>query len=143
MGRRWRPDICEAGQFTIAGWLEPAASEGVDTFDYTLDRDPLHVSITDAVGHEIEAALLATLFVGGLCNARRKGLDLDAQARHANDTLAENADGRVPSSTGHGSGPKLRCGHRPRTTEPARSSTVGVLCLCPRGDVNTCPKLSI
>ena len=82
---------CEAGQFTLAGWLEPAASVGGDTFDYTLNGDSLHVSITDAVGHEIEAALLATLFVGGLRNARRKGLDLGAQARYANDALAEHA----------------------------------------------------
>ena len=26
---------CEAGQFTLAGWLEPASSVGGDTFDYT------------------------------------------------------------------------------------------------------------
>jgi serine phosphatase RsbU (regulator of sigma subunit) len=82
---------CEAGQFTLAGWLEPAASVGGDTFDYTLNRDSLHVSITDAVGHDVDAALLATLFVGGLRNARRKGMDLGAQARYANDALAENA----------------------------------------------------
>jgi len=82
---------CEAGQFTLAGWLEPAAAVGGDTFDYTLNRDSLHVSITDAVGHQIEAALLATLFVGGLRNARRRGLDLQEQARYANDALAENA----------------------------------------------------
>jgi serine phosphatase RsbU (regulator of sigma subunit) len=82
---------CEAGQFTLAGWLEPSASVGGDTFDYTLNRDSLHVSITDAVGHQIEAALLATLFVGGLRNARRRGLDLQEQARYANDALAEHA----------------------------------------------------
>jgi serine phosphatase RsbU (regulator of sigma subunit) len=82
---------CEAGQFTLAGWLEPAASVGGDTFDYTLNRDCLHVSITDAVGHEVEAALLATLLVGALRNARRKGLDLTAQARYANDALIDNA----------------------------------------------------
>jgi serine phosphatase RsbU (regulator of sigma subunit) len=82
---------CEAGQFTLAGWLEPAAAVGGDTFDYTLNRDSLHVSITDAVGHQVEAALLATLFVGGLRNARRRGLDLNEQARYANDALAENA----------------------------------------------------
>ena len=82
---------CEAGQFTLAGWLEPAASVGGDTFDYTLNRDALHVSITDAVGHEVEAALLATLLVGALRNARRRGLDLAAQARYANDALTDNA----------------------------------------------------
>ena len=82
---------CEAGQFTLAGWLEPASSVGGDTFDYTLDRDCLQMSITDAVGHQVAAALLATLLVGGLRNGRRKGLDLAQQARYANDCLAENA----------------------------------------------------
>ena len=46
---------CEAGQFTLAGWLEPAATVGGDTFDYALDRDSLQVSVTDAVGHEVGA----------------------------------------------------------------------------------------
>jgi hypothetical protein len=37
---------CEAGQFTLAGWLEPADAVGGDTFDYNIDRDFLQVSIT-------------------------------------------------------------------------------------------------
>jgi serine phosphatase RsbU (regulator of sigma subunit) len=82
---------CEAGQFTLAGWLEPASSVGGDTFDYTLDRDSLQVSITDAVGHQVAAALVATLLVGALRNGRRKGLDLAEQARYANDALVANA----------------------------------------------------
>jgi len=49
------------------------------------------VSITDAVGHQVAAALLATLLVGGLRNGRRAGMDLAEQARYANDSLAENA----------------------------------------------------
>ncbi|MGY1660642.1 PP2C family protein-serine/threonine phosphatase [Geodermatophilus sp. SYSU D00705] len=82
---------CEAAQFTLAGWMEPASSVGGDTFDYTLDRDVLQLSITDAVGHQVPAALLATLLVGGLRNGRRRGLDLAEQARYASDSLAENA----------------------------------------------------
>ena len=82
---------CEAGQFTLAGWLEPAGEVGGDTFDYTVDRDFLQVSITDAVGHQVAASLLATLLVGSLRNGRRKGLGLGAQAGYANDALAENA----------------------------------------------------
>ena len=82
---------CEAGQFTLAGWLEPAASVGGDTFDYNLDREALQISITDAVGHRVAASLLATLLVGALRNGRRKGLDLAAQAAYANDALAENS----------------------------------------------------
>jgi len=82
---------CEAGQFTLAGWLEPAASVGGDTFDYALDRHALQISITDAVGHQVAAALLATLFVGALRNARRKGLSLLEQADSAAAALAEHA----------------------------------------------------
>ncbi|MGY1639479.1 PP2C family protein-serine/threonine phosphatase, partial [Geodermatophilus sp. SYSU D00742] len=82
---------CEAAQFTLAGWMEPASEVGGDTFDYTLDRDALQLSVTDAVGHHVPAALLATLLVGALRNARRRGLDLLEQVRYANDALAENA----------------------------------------------------
>jgi serine phosphatase RsbU (regulator of sigma subunit) len=83
---------CEAGQFTLAGWLEPASQVGGDTFDYSLDRHTLQLSISDAVGHQVPAALVATLLVGALRNARRKGLDLTDQARYANDAVAEHAE---------------------------------------------------
>ncbi len=57
---------CEAGAFTLADWLEPAAS----AFDYSLARDVLHFSVTDAVGHGVASALTATLGVGSLRNTR-------------------------------------------------------------------------
>lgn len=91
--RRLLPEsfTCEAGQFTVAGWLEPAATIGGDTFDYALGRDELRLSITDAVGHGVESALLATLLVGSLRNGRRRGFDLARQAREANDDMAHHA----------------------------------------------------
>ena len=52
---------CEAGAFTLSAWLEPAASIGGDTFDYSLARDVLHLSVTDAMGHGVASALTATL----------------------------------------------------------------------------------
>jgi hypothetical protein len=82
---------CEAGQFTLAAWLQPAGEIGGDTFDFSLDRDALHLSMTDAMGHTMDAALLATVLVGGLRNARRRGVELAEQARLANDALAEQA----------------------------------------------------
>ncbi|MCZ2838738.1 PP2C family protein-serine/threonine phosphatase [Modestobacter sp. VKM Ac-2985] len=82
---------CEAAQFTLAGWLEPAATVGGDTFDYALDRDSLHVSVSDAVGHEVGAALLATLLVGSLRNERRRGLGLGDQTRNANDAVSSHS----------------------------------------------------
>lgn len=78
----------EAGQFTLAGWLEPAGDVGGDTFDFSLERDTLHLSMTDAMGHTLDAALLATVLVGALRNARRRGVELAEQAALAHEALA-------------------------------------------------------
>jgi serine phosphatase RsbU (regulator of sigma subunit) len=78
---------CEAGQFTLAAWLEPSGEIAGDTFDFAIERDTLHVSITDAMGHAINASMLATILVGALRNARRAGVDLGEQARLANAGL--------------------------------------------------------
>jgi len=82
---------CEAGQFTLAGWLEPAGNVGGDTFDFALERSMLHFSMTDAMGHQVAASLLATLLMGGLRNARRAGVGLAEQTRLASEGLAANA----------------------------------------------------
>lgn len=91
---------CEADSFTLAAWLEPAANIGGDTFDYSLARDLLHLSITDAVGHGIQSALTATLCVGSLRNTRRRGGTLLEQAEAANDALLDNASTGSPFATG-------------------------------------------
>jgi serine phosphatase RsbU (regulator of sigma subunit) len=83
-----RSYTCEAGQFTLAAWLEPAGDVGGDTFDFSIDRDTLHLSMTDAMGHTVNAAVLATVLVGALRNARRAGVDLGEQARSANAGLS-------------------------------------------------------
>jgi serine phosphatase RsbU (regulator of sigma subunit) len=82
---------CEAGQFMLAGWLEPAGDVGGDTFDFSLERDTLHLSMTDAMGHTLDSALLATVMVGALRNARRRGVGLAEQARMADEALSSYA----------------------------------------------------
>ena len=81
---------CEAGQFSLSGWLIPANEAGGDTFDYILDRDTLHLSITDAMGHGVEAAQLATLAVGSLRNSRRRGAGLLEMAQNVSRALADH-----------------------------------------------------
>jgi serine phosphatase RsbU (regulator of sigma subunit) len=85
------PQTCEAGAFTLAGWLEPAAGIAGDTFDFNLSRDVLHLSMTDAMGHGVAAALNATLCVGSLRNARSEGASLLEQTMVTNLALAEHA----------------------------------------------------
>jgi serine phosphatase RsbU (regulator of sigma subunit) len=81
---------CEAGQFTLAAWLEPSGDIAGDTFDFAMERDTLHLSMTDAMGHAVNASVLATVLVGALRNARRAGVALGEQARLANVGLGEH-----------------------------------------------------
>jgi serine phosphatase RsbU (regulator of sigma subunit) len=85
------PQTCEAGSFTLAGWLEPAADIAGDTFDFNLARDSLHLSLTDAMGHGVAAALTATLCVGGLRNARNAGASVQEQVTSTNLALVTHA----------------------------------------------------
>ena len=84
---------CEGGQFTLAAWLEPAGEVGGDTFDFAIERDHLYFSITDAMGHTVNASLLATLMIGGIRNGRRQDADLAKQACLADEALREHAGG--------------------------------------------------
>ncbi|MGN6130475.1 MAG: PP2C family protein-serine/threonine phosphatase [Nocardioidaceae bacterium] len=93
---------CEAGAFTLSGWLEPAADIAGDTFDYSLGRSTLYLSVTDAMGHGVEAALTATLCVGALRGSRRQGQTLVQQATSANTAVREHGtiSGREDFVTG-------------------------------------------
>lgn len=90
---RLLPDsfTCDAGPFIVAGSLEPATHVGGDTFDYTLNRTGLFLSLTDAMGHDVRAAQLASVVVAAIRNARRAGLGLVDQAEAANAAVVEHA----------------------------------------------------
>jgi serine phosphatase RsbU (regulator of sigma subunit) len=101
---------CEAGQFSLSGWLIPANEAGGDTFDSILDREILQLSITDAMGHGVQAAHLATLAVGSLRNSRRNGAGVLEMAQTASQAVAEHAGPdqfvtgqvlRIELATGH------------------------------------------
>ncbi|WP_313896105.1 PP2C family protein-serine/threonine phosphatase [Streptomyces sp. YIM 98790] len=86
---------CEAAQFAVAGALEPAATIGGDTFDYSLDRHTVQLSVTDAMGHNVAAALLATLLVSALREGRRAGAGLAEQARRAHQAVLDHGMGAM------------------------------------------------
>ncbi|WP_245657830.1 PP2C family protein-serine/threonine phosphatase [Herbidospora mongoliensis] len=89
---------CEAAQFALAGALIPASDIAGDTYDYSLDHNTLHLSITDAMGHDVDASLMATLLVNASRGARRSGVDLAEQARQIHQALLDH--GRKTFATG-------------------------------------------
>jgi serine phosphatase RsbU (regulator of sigma subunit) len=76
-----------APEYAVAGTVEPAYDVGGDTFDYAAQPEALTVSVTDAMGHGLQAALLAGLAVAALRNARRRRAGLLEQANQANRAL--------------------------------------------------------
>ena len=89
---------CEAAEFVLAAALVPADSIAGDTYDYALEYDTLHLSVTDAMGHDVDASLTATLLVNASRGARRAGTELAEQARQAHQALLDH--GRSAFATG-------------------------------------------
>lgn len=89
---------CEAEAFTLAGALVPASDIAGDTYDYSLDNGTLHLSVTDAMGHDVDASLMATLLVNASRGARRAGVDLAGQAVQVHRALLDH--GRRTFATG-------------------------------------------
>jgi len=126
----------ELPRFSIAGALEPAYDIGGDIFDYAVSAQLLTVSITDAVGHGLRAAMLSSLTVSAMRNTRRGGSTILDQTRTANRHLieqfghAEFVTGlilQLEVATGHGF--IINAGHPPPLL--LRDGAVSVLNLAP------------
>jgi serine phosphatase RsbU (regulator of sigma subunit) len=72
----------------IAAGLAPAARLGGDAFDYGINGAIAHVAIFDALGHDLDAGLLATAAVAAFRNARRSHADLAESAVRIGETIA-------------------------------------------------------
>jgi phosphoserine phosphatase RsbU/P len=92
----------------IAGALEPSHAVAGDMFDYAVDSDVAHIAITDATGHDLEAALIGALVLGAYRASRRSGQVLEdivssidaALASHAADAYATGVVAELDRSTG-------------------------------------------
>ena len=88
------PVLAHTGpDFTLAGSMEPAYDIGGDNFDYAVDANGITVSLTDAMGHGTQAALLSTLAVAAQRNARRRGHGLRQQVRAVNVAVHDHFSG--------------------------------------------------
>ncbi|MEW2359596.1 PP2C family protein-serine/threonine phosphatase [Spirillospora sp. NPDC029432] len=78
---------CAGDEFSLAGHLEPAYSIGGDGYDWSSEPDHLALTVINGAGTGIRAALLTSLTLGALRNARRSGADLSEQVSLAGDTV--------------------------------------------------------
>ena len=76
-------------RIVISGLLAPAYEVGGDAFDYALNGNIAHFAVFDAIGHGLQASLLAALAVSCYRNARRAGLGLAHTALTLDRVLSE------------------------------------------------------
>ena len=70
------PLVLKTGRMTVAGVLEPAYDVGGDCFDYALNHTVFDIGIFDAMGHGLQASLVAALAVGSYRHDRRENQPL-------------------------------------------------------------------
>ncbi|MFD3541608.1 PP2C family protein-serine/threonine phosphatase [Streptomyces sp. NPDC058662] len=81
-------------EYTLGAHLEPAYAIGGDNFDWSTTDDTLTITCTDGQGHGIDAALLTSLAVSALRNARRAGVPLGEQATLAGEAVYAQYGGK-------------------------------------------------
>ncbi|MEU4622210.1 PP2C family protein-serine/threonine phosphatase [Actinoplanes sp. NPDC023801] len=86
-------------RFLVAGQLEPAYAVRGDHFDWALDGDRLTLTVLNGDGDGVEAALLTSLAVNAMRNARRCGADIVEQAELASDAIHSRYGGSLHTAT--------------------------------------------
>ena len=74
-------------RFQLAGGLEPAYAMYGDHYDWAVTGERLTVTVLNGHGDGIEAALLTTVAVNAMRNARRSGAGIVEQAELASDAI--------------------------------------------------------
>ncbi|MEU0743590.1 PP2C family protein-serine/threonine phosphatase [Streptomyces sp. NPDC006134] len=69
--------------------LEPAYELGGDAFDHSLGRTALHVSVIDAMGHDLASGLTSAVALAACRNARRNGAGLSELVDAVDDALTQ------------------------------------------------------
>ncbi|MGG7576012.1 PP2C family protein-serine/threonine phosphatase [Streptomyces sirii] len=76
-------------QVTVAGNLEPAYRAAGDSFDYALNDNVLHMAVIDAMGHGLDAAVMATVAIGAYRHARRVFISLAEKYTFMDDAISQ------------------------------------------------------
>ncbi|MFJ6478904.1 MULTISPECIES: PP2C family protein-serine/threonine phosphatase [unclassified Streptomyces] len=86
---------CSRPEYDLGAQLDPAYAIFGDSFDWSASADHLTLTVNNGMGEGIDAALLTSLAVSALRNARRAGLDLADQAALADQALYGQYQGRL------------------------------------------------
>ena len=86
-------------RFELAGALDPAYAMYGDHYDWSLNGDLLTVTVLNGHGDGIEAALLTTVAVNAMRNARRSGANIVEQAELASDAIYSRYAGTAHLAT--------------------------------------------
>ncbi|WP_219465154.1 PP2C family protein-serine/threonine phosphatase [Nonomuraea rhizosphaerae] len=93
------PNTFANDRVVVSAALEPAYYVGGDAFDYAIGGETLHLSIFDAMGHDVSAGLTATIAIGACRNNRLRGAGLPA-ASEAIDAAIAGQFGQTRFATG-------------------------------------------
>jgi hypothetical protein len=85
---------------SVTGILQPSYRVAGDAFDYAVASDRAVVGVFDAVGHDLRAARLANLAIGGFRSGRRNGLDAEAILFSIDEVIEDQFPGGATFVTG-------------------------------------------
>jgi serine phosphatase RsbU (regulator of sigma subunit) len=86
-------------RFLVAGQLEPAYAVCGDHFDWAVTGDKLTITVLNGHGDGLEAAVLTTVAVNAMRNARRSGANIVEQAELASDAVYARHGGAAHVAT--------------------------------------------
>jgi len=89
------PLVLKTKRMTVAGLLEPAYDVGGDSFDYAINGTTFDLAMFDAMGHGIQAAVVASLAVGSYRHDRRDNRSLQSMHTRLDETLEHQFHGAV------------------------------------------------
>ncbi|MEU1620283.1 PP2C family protein-serine/threonine phosphatase [Streptomyces sp. NPDC005722] len=127
------PRTLGTGEVTSSAVLEPAYEIGGDAFDHSLHDDHLHLTVLDAMGHDLASGLTAAVALAGCRAARRAGADLGEIVKTVDETLAEWIPDRLATAVfadldvRSGQFAWVNCGHPPPRLIRARHVVTGAL----------------
>ena len=87
---------CSGPAFDLHAYWEPAYTSGGHLLDWSVTEDELLLVVADGTGPGTPAALVSTLALTAIRNARRAGLDLVAQASLTDQALYGQYRGKSP-----------------------------------------------